>query len=266
VRYADGVVQLDTADLSSDGFGTPWGVTRFWTNAAGDASRPLDLAGGMIAELPLLVPFNIRAPSPGNPLSGPTSMALVSSGVTTRYFDQQQDGSYKAEFYWPEKLSQDPSTGDWLLSDSSGAVLRFVGFGTSAALRKQYGQLRSYTDAAGNVTGVTAWAADGEPAEVQRSASVGGVSTVESYLYSYAGATSGDALLTGVLLRRQVGSGVWQSVRQVAYSYYGAAGANGTQNDLKTAVVSDAAGNVLSTSYYRYYTVGDLNGYMHGLK
>jgi len=34
IRYADGVIRMDTTDLESDGFGVPWGQTRSWTNGA----------------------------------------------------------------------------------------------------------------------------------------------------------------------------------------------------------------------------------------
>ena len=40
----------------------------------------------------------------------------------------------------------------------------------------------------------------------------------------------------------------------------------GNLGDLKTATVEDGQENVLGTDYYRYYTPGDANGYVEGLK
>src|SRR6266545_2016528 len=73
-------------------------------------------------------------------------------------------------------------------------------------------------------------------------------------------------LLSNVTLRRKVNSGSWATVRQVDYAYYGTAESHGNPGDLKTAIVKDASGNALDTSYYRYYQAGDANGYAGGLK
>src|SRR6266545_3022101 len=73
-------------------------------------------------------------------------------------------------------------------------------------------------------------------------------------------------LLSNVTLRRKVNSGSWATVRQVDYAYYGTGETHGNPGDLKTAIVKDASGNALDTSYYRYYQAGDANGYAGGVK
>jgi YD repeat-containing protein len=56
-------------------------------------------------------------------------------------------------------------------------------------------------------------------------------------------------------------------VRQVQYAYYeGTQTYGGNLGDLMTATVLDGQSNILKTSYYRYYTSGDPNGYTDGLK
>jgi RHS repeat-associated protein len=56
-------------------------------------------------------------------------------------------------------------------------------------------------------------------------------------------------------------------VQQALYTYYdGTQTYGGSVGDLLTATVEDGSGNVLSTSYYRYYTAGQTNGYIHALK
>jgi RHS repeat-associated protein len=54
--------------------------------------------------------------------------------------------------------------------------------------------------------------------------------------------------------------------RQIAYSYYDGTGANGNAKDLKTATIEDASGNALDTYYYRYYLLGEANGFQDGLQ
>lgn len=53
VRYTDGVVKLRDVDLESDGFGVPWGRTRYWTNGTGyTAALSPNGSGMVIAEEP----------------------------------------------------------------------------------------------------------------------------------------------------------------------------------------------------------------------
>jgi hypothetical protein len=62
---------LITTDLSSSGFGVPWGVTRSWTNGAGYASTTFYGSGEVVSQLPYLQSFN----------SGST-IAAITNGVT----------------------------------------------------------------------------------------------------------------------------------------------------------------------------------------
>jgi hypothetical protein len=55
VRYNDGAVRLSFTDLASDGFGMPWGQTRFWTNAPNQAAPGQPNGTGMaVSQLPYL--------------------------------------------------------------------------------------------------------------------------------------------------------------------------------------------------------------------
>lgn len=252
VRYSDGVVQLAFTDLSSSGFGTPWGQTRSWTNGPG-YSDGVNGNGWVITQLPHLVAM------PGG------VVAAVSNGTTARFYDPVS-GGYQARFFGQTQLTYSSSTHLFTLTDTAGDHLTFTDF-SSAWSTNQKGQLQGFTDPQGNVTSVTSTTSDGRVAEIQRSAPVGSSTVTESWLYTYLGSTDANAgLLANVTLRRKVDAGEWTTVRQVQYTYY-----NGTQNygnlgDLKTAIVEDGAANPLETSYYRYYTSGESGGYQHGLK
>jgi RHS repeat-associated protein/uncharacterized delta-60 repeat protein len=62
------------------------------------------------------------------------------------------------------------------------------------------------------------------------------------------------------------GSGGWTLVRQVEYSYYDGSTGNGNVGDLELASIENAAGGVLSSTYYRYYIAGASGGYQGGLE
>src|SRR5260370_41185843 len=61
VRYADGVVNLSTTDLESDGFGQVWGQTPSWTNANGYTGSGMNGNGWIVSQLPFLVSANAGA-------------------------------------------------------------------------------------------------------------------------------------------------------------------------------------------------------------
>jgi hypothetical protein len=88
---------------------------------------------------------------------------------------------------------------------------------------------------------------------VQRSFTNGGVTTIESYLYSFSGSD-----LSGVLLRRSTdGGSTWTNVRQVTYTYYDGTSDNGLAGDLESATVETWDGSAWQTIenyYYRYWT------------
>ncbi len=101
---------------------------------------------------------------------------------------------------------------------------------------------------------------------MQRSYTVSGTTTTESYLYTYLTSGANSGKISSVLLRRKVGGGSYATVREVDYAYYGSGDSNGNLGDLQTAIVKDASGNTLDESYYRYYTSDTSIGFTGGLK
>jgi YD repeat-containing protein len=257
VRYADGAVKVSSPDLGSSGFGVPWGQSRSWTNAPGYAASNLNGNGTVIAQLPFL-----SQDSAG-------TIAVIANGTTARFFDFNgmpgMGGSYTERFYLQETLTDNTSSNEFVLTDSTGQQLHFYDFGSGAPTGRQ-GKFKSLVDPYGNTTSVTAWTSDGKPQEVQRSNTTGGTTVTESYLYSYLSSGANAGKVSNVTLRRQVNGGAWTTVRQTAYTYYDGTTSNGTLGDLRTAVVQDGAGNALDSRYYRYYTSGQANGYAGGLK
>jgi RHS repeat-associated protein len=253
VRFFDGSVSVSQDNLSSAGFGTPFGQSLDWSNIGGFGAGAANGSGWGVSQLPFLL-----APSGG-------STVIAVSGDTARYFDLS-GSAYVERFAYLDQLSYNSGTGQYTQTDPTGAKLAFYDFSGSRPI-EQRGKLVSYTDSDGNTTSVTSFTTAGLPAEIQRSNTTGSTTVTESYLYTYLGSSDVNAgLLSNVTLRRKVNSGGWTTVRQVAYSYYGTGDSNGTPGDLEFAVVKDTAGTALATSYYRYYLDGATGGFAHGLK
>jgi RHS repeat-associated protein len=251
VRYFDGVVELSSTDLSSGAGGTPWGLTRSWTNGASYANG-YNGAGMVVTQLP-----HLRQDTGG-------TLALISNGTTIRYFDPNGSGGFTERYYGLDTLVPDAGNHQYILIDTLGDQVRFSDFTTTYTAAQQ-GTFAQYQDPNGNTASVTSYTG-GKPAEIQRALG-GGLSPVtESYQYSYVASGTNAGLMSGAVLRRQSGmGGSWTTVRQVAYTYYNGTESYGDAGDLKLAVVEDASGNALDTTYYRYYTSNTSPGYTDGL-
>ncbi|MFL5245944.1 MAG: RHS repeat domain-containing protein [Gemmataceae bacterium] len=200
------------------------------------------------------LPFLMQAPTS-------STIAVITSGNNARLFDLS-GSTYTEHQFLKDSLTHVGS--EFVFTDTSGDQIRFYDF--SGTLRNQQGQFKSYTDQDGNVTTALAFTLDGRIQEIQRTNTTGGVTTVESYLYTYLSNGDDAGLLSNFTLRRQVNGGAFSTVRQTQYSYYGLTANHGNYGDLMMAVVKDGAGTTLDTSYSRNYVPSDTGGYKHGLK
>jgi YD repeat-containing protein len=256
VNYFDGVTQISATNtaLSSGGF-DPWVQTVNWSNGPGYAAHGVNGNGVVDTTMPYLLAVN-----------GTNTIAEVANGNTAQYFDLA-NGTYQPRFFDQSTLVLDSSANQYVLTDETGDQLRFRSFDPSIPLAQQ-GQFVSFTDPAGNVTAVTQLTPSGQIAQVQRSTTTGGNTVTESWLYSYITSGVNTGLLQNVTLERQTNSGPIDVVRQVVYTYYDGTQAHGLPGDLMLAQVENAAGQVIDTSYFRYYTRADAGttGYIQGLK
>jgi hypothetical protein len=134
VRYTDGVIQLNMTDLSSAGFGTPWGMTRNWTNGASYIISGSLLGNGIVAsQMPYLQSYSTGS-----------ALTLVTSGTNVRFFDLS--GSvYNERYFLTDKLVPNTSTHDFTLVDGSAKVLKFYDFSSNNPTLQQ-GTFESLTD------------------------------------------------------------------------------------------------------------------------
>ncbi|WP_020476098.1 MBG domain-containing protein [Zavarzinella formosa] len=252
VVYATGAISVSNSDLSSVGFGQEWGVSRSYANIPGYAQASYAANNSVIGQNTYLI-------------TDPTGIIVAAEdGKTSQYFDPS-GGSFVPRFFTQDTLTHDSDAGEYTLTTADGKKLVYNDFDSSRP-GAQKGQLKSVTDSQGNTTAVTAYETGGQPQEVQRSSAAGGVTTIESYLYSYVDSGTNAGKIESITLRRKVDSGSWATVRTAEYAYYDTGSSLGTPGDLKSEVTKDADGQALDQSYSRYYTADSATGFAGGLK
>lgn len=252
VRTRDGAIGIDAVDLTSSGFGVPWGQRRVWTNDPMQVKYAGNQWGGngwVQLDLPSLLALG-------------ESVVEVQVGTDVLTFDKNSvTGAYAARFFVLDTLVHDAATKKFVLTRTDGTRVEFLDFDDSWGEQGK-GQFDRQTSPGGLATLVGSRTDDGKPLSVGRSGSVAGQPLVaEAYVYEWSGNR-----IASVTLERYVAPTSVQVVRRVQYEYYGASEAFGNEGDLKTATVTDAGGAVIDRSYYRYYKVGEAGGYAGGLK
>ncbi len=250
IRYCDGAVDYSVTDLASNAYGTSFGITRSWTNQGLWASEQhlgngmIDIGSGNIIQI-----------------NGDSAIAIVSGGTNIITFNLT-DGQYVPTSYVSDTLVH--QNGEFILTSANGTRTHYYDFSATTP-NGRAGTFISRVDSAGNRTFVASWDASGKITEIDRSDAGGTVS--ERWLYNYLPDANVNAgLLSSVQLLHKDSLGQWQIDRQVSYAYYDGTDSNGGKGDLKTATIYDPNGNIIDTSYYRYYTLGEAGGYSHGLK
>ena len=159
---------------------------------------------------------------------------------------------YKPRFSVRQSLVNNATNNVFYLYDLDGSVTQYNG---------ATGAFAKHTDPGGNTVSVVSYLANAYNfTEVQRSTTVAGVTTVESFLYDYVDPTAALPPLASVTLRRKVGSGAWTNVTNVLYTYYADGDAFGAGGDLQTVTTQTWVNNAWVTTgvtLYRYWlTIG----------
>jgi hypothetical protein len=211
VRYATGELSLSADDITSSGFGVPWGHTRSF---ASRQSHNESIGNGLnwhVEQWSFLVETDEKA--------------VIQGRANSPLWFSKTDGNYVGDFDIKQTLIHDAQAEVHRLYDLDGSYTEFDDF---------TGMFRRHVDPGGNKTEVTKMYGNGYNfSEVERSYTSGGTTTVEQYLYEYDDSMGTD-FLTHVTLRRKVGTGGWTNVTRAAYTYYDADEARGELGDLKT--------------------------------
>jgi RHS repeat-associated protein len=234
VRYASGEVVLSVKDSKSDGFGVPWGHTRSFASQLSQNTNAGNGTNWQVKEWSYLV------------VQGDTVVVMGES--TKQKWFTKVGSDFVSQFSTRETLILDAANNVYKLIDLEGGITEYAA-ATGGFLR--------HTDPYGNATEAVGFLLDGfHFAEIRRSYTSGEGTTTESFLYSWDDESSPNPLLTGVLLRQQVGDGDWTNVSQALYTYYAAGDPSGSQGDLETVLTQDWNGSswdTTGTTLYRHH-------------
>jgi len=253
-------------DLYSPGFGEPWGHTRtygnrFFQNGVLDSLDGVNGWNWVVSTAPYLVEASSG--------SDQGTMALMGNVSATLWFDfaGSAPSEYVNRFNGPETLEHDETAHLFRLTSEDGSVTEFHDFDQSSYPQ---GLFKRKISPGGQVTEVVSYRG-GEIGEVQRSASVDGITVTESLSYSHAW----YGRLNEVILRRKEGSGPWSNLRRVVFTYWSTypgywnepdRGSGGDLRSAETFEWDGAAWNHTGTTYYTYYTSDGPHGFVFGLQ
>ncbi len=246
---------MAVTDLSSAGFGLPWGQTRSYTN---QLPTSFDFGNGMNW-------IDRQRPMLGETDSGTVFVILGFNNV--RFFAPSGGGAYTPMYGALDSLSYDSGNDLFTMVTRAGSKWIFYGLDTPTNPR---GQLKSFFTRSGNEITVTY--SGGQLVAASRSyESAPSETTTLKYSYQYlSGSDPNAGLLELIILSRQVGAGSPINISRVNYDYHTGATANGSQGDLKQVTVERYDGTVryvTSLNYYRYYVdnAGGI-GFQHGIR
>jgi YD repeat-containing protein len=264
VRPVDGVIGVEAADITTGGYGTPWGHRRQWSNDPRYSAGGPNGNGWAVLDLPQL--------------TGDQWTVRLVAGTDELVFDYAPLHGYRPRFFVRDRLVRDATARLFTLYREDGSRFVFNDLSASHPARpgSRPGQFLKHYDPYGNLTEVKAWAF-GQISHVQREGTADGQKYFDAYLYAWNNIGGGRWRLGAVTQRRHYGPETqqpptvleqWRQLRQVIYSYYDGSteAEHGNAGDLKTAEVRDAESNTLDTFYYRYYTTTGVGRYKGGLK
>lgn len=166
------------------------------------------------------------------------------------------------QFGTKSSLIHDSTNHLYILRQPNGVQQQFHDFGQAEF---PPGSFARQIEPGGFPTSVESYTAAGLIAEIHRSGTVGGQTLTEAFVYTY---TEDDQIETLTLRRQREGEG-WEDVRRAAYSYWNGTNTFGSAGDLQQVTIqtpTESGWADSETTVYRYYTAGQGNGFVHGLK
>ncbi len=229
MRYADGEVRLITSDVSSQGFGVPWGHTRSYSNKLTAQDTGVNGNSWFVAELPQLA----------QPTS--TTLCLVSVVQEALWFDLVS-GSWVARYFVQDTLAHDATNHLLIYTEvATGRVTKFFDFSTNHPTIKR-GEFKSFTDSGGNETVATYGGDDRIASFVMQSGA-----TSAGYYYAYLGAGENAGHLQYVTLKVN-----GNDVRRCQYGYYVSTDLYGTTGDLKRVTSQEYQSGTWGVGFTRF--------------
>ena len=246
IRYANGALHLEVNDLTSSGFGQPWGHTRSYSNQLFDGTPGTNGNGWYQEHSPLLL------------FDNDGSVAMVTGPNKAHWYEPHELGGYKTLFGGTSSLAYDHANNHYIFNNHQGDKTLF--FGDNSPLR---GAFKGTIDASGKQT----LAHYNNNLQLESYVQSSGNQT-SGYHYEY---QTGSANASPNQIKTITHKVNGQPVRRSNYEYHSRSETGGVQGDLKTAQVEQydpATGSwtEISKSYYRYYSSFASPGFPSGLK
>ena len=255
MRYFNGEVRLEVADISAPGFGIPWGHSRTYSN---QQRVDFDRGNGWNWNPVNLPHFGAST------LSG-SALALYGNLYNLRYFYASGSPTYISQFGDLATLVHLATPKLLRLTEPDGSVWMF----NDLTVTDRPGGFKYMIASGGAILSVTQESGD-QILEIQRDVTAGGVQYTDSFLYEYISGGELNGHISACTHRSSSGTGPWTNLTRVIYSYYGSSDLSGSLGDLQTAtrqiLLSSGIWSDLGTDYYRYYKTGNEKGAAHDIK
>lgn len=249
-------MQFVEYDLAARGFGLPWGHQRSYANLLSDNAVGINGNSWLVPQLKSLRFVDVVYGD-----NDPEKICLILGANSSRWFerDEEAEGVYRAKFSGYDTLTHHPEEAEFVWTEASGQQTIF--FDNSEENPPVLaGRLKALTDQARRVVELT-YDEDGRLAEIEQEVD----GQANAFTYEYQPGSGVPGVLSGV--------GLWvndRPVRRARYRHY-EGGDGGSARDLRSAVieqytVATASWERIERRHYRYYVVGEENGFVHGLK
>lgn len=261
---------LVMTDLSSDGYGQPWGHTRSYSNrlSANTNNEGVNGANWFIKQCPYLINLN---PSQSDPNKATIVLLGVVSEAVWFDYDSTSD-TYVARFFNPDTLVHNGD--EFIFSNQAGRKIKFNDF--TVATAELQGKFKGIVAPSGDET-VAIYGTNNQIASFTQGAgsssssssggggsSSGGGEASMGYEYDYY--SDGDNAGRLMYVTQSRGG---SSLRRAYNTYYGSGDVYGGLGDLQLVTLQQFNGlswEDLGSTYHRFYQTGDSNGFAHGLK
>lgn len=240
IRYSTGDVVLSATDVRTAGYGRSWGHSRSYANRLTFNYNAGNGVNWQIKEWSYLY------------FATADTIAVMRQANETLWFDRQGD-LYVPRYSSREQFVFNSTVNRYQLIELDGTVTEYS---------SDFGVFVRQTLPGGGVISVVSRASNNfQPTEVQESFTADGITTTDSFVYSYENPFDPVELrLQSVTHRRRIGFGSWTDITRAIYTYYVEGAAYGSAGDLQTATTQVWGGsswNDTGTSYYRYYLASD---------
>lgn len=250
IQYSTGEIIMGTADMS-DPAGKWLSARRSYDNLSADYDGPNGWNW-----------FVDRIPHVLRAISGDDNHLLVEATPGNSIAFDLTEGGYIPRFPirgLVQTLSHDSTSHTYTYTEAGDDGTSTWIFHDVDQTTYPKGILASYTDSSGITTAVTSYTY-GNVGEIERSCTIGGITTIYSLIYDYFSSGEHQHKIQSATLRHTTDGTTWTTDRKVLYDYYTSTDATpasglpqGSLNDLKLVTVEDPSGAMIDATYYRYY-------------